>query len=82
MMPDKFERALGERFAGWNFVPRRRARGMRQRNQVEAVARTHDAKFGPNYPFQFCAVDELHDRQSADRNNETRPQNPYLIVYP
>ena len=55
---------------------------MRQRNQVEAVACMNDAKFAANYAFQFCAVDELHDRQSADGNNETRLQNPNLIIHP
>src|SRR5438067_12881638 len=55
---------------------------MRQRNQVEAVARTRDAKFAANYAFQLCTVDELHDRQSADGNNETRLQNPNLIIHP
>ena len=42
----------------------------------------HDAKFAANYAFQFCTVDELHDRQSADGNNETRLQNPNLIIHP
>ena len=82
MSRNQFERALGECFAGWNFVPGRRAGRMRQRNQVEAVARMHDAKFAANYVFQFCTVDELHDRQSADGNNETRLQNPNLIIHP
>jgi len=82
MAGDQFERALGECFAGWNFVPGRRAGRMRQRNQVEAMARMHDAKFAANYVFQFCTVDELHDRQSADWNNETRLQNPNLIIHP
>ena len=55
---------------------------MRQRNQIEAVGRMDDPKFAANYVFQFCAVDELHDRQSADGNNETRLQNPNLIIHP
>jgi len=55
---------------------------MRQRNQVEAMARMHDAKFVTNYALQFCTVDELHDRQSADGNNETRLQDPNLIIHP
>jgi hypothetical protein len=42
----------------------------------------HYAKFAANYVFQFCAVDKLHDRQSADGNNETRLQNPNLIIHP
>jgi hypothetical protein len=82
MAGDQFKRVLGECFAGWNFMPGRRAGRMRQRNQVEAVARMHDAKFAANYVFQFCAVDELHNRQSADGNNETRLQNPNLIIDP
>src|SRR5882757_2419592 len=55
---------------------------MRQRNQIEAVARMYDAKFAANYVLQFRTVDELHDRQSADRNNETRLQNPNFIFHP
>jgi len=55
---------------------------MRQRNQVEAVARVHDPKFAANYVFQFWTLDELHDRQSADGNNETRLQDPNLIIHP
>src|SRR5438445_3361925 len=82
MSGNQFERALGERFSGWNFVPWRRAGRMRQRNQVEAVARMRDAKFAANYVFQFRTVDELHDRQSADGDNETRLQNPNLVIHP
>ena len=55
---------------------------MRQRNQIEAVVRMHDAKFAANKVLQSFAVDELRDRQSADRNNETRLQNPNLIIHP
>jgi hypothetical protein len=46
------------------------------------VARVRDAKFAANYVLQSSAVDELDDRQSADRNNETRLQNPNLIIHP
>jgi len=46
------------------------------------VASIVAAKFAANYAFQFCTVDKLRDRQSADRNNETRPQNPNLIIHP
>ena len=55
---------------------------MRQRNQVETVSCTCDAEFPPNYFLQLCAIDELCDRQSANGNNETRPQNLNLIVHP
>ena len=55
---------------------------MRQRDQVEAVARMRDAKFAANYVFQFCTVDELHDCQPTDGNNETRLQNSNLIIHP
>src|SRR6516225_7365044 len=63
-------------------MPGRCAGRMRQWNQVEAMARMRDAKFAANYCFQFCTVDELHDRQAADRDNETRLQNPNLIIHP
>ena len=82
MSGNQFERLLGECFAGQNFVPWRRAGRMRQWNQVETVARMRDAKFAANYVFQFCAVDQLHDRQAADGNNEPRLQNPNLIIDP
>jgi len=55
---------------------------MRQWNQVEPAPRVHDPKFVANYAFQFCAVDELRDRQASDRNNETRLQNLNLIIHP
>ena len=82
MASDQFKRALGECFPGWNFVPGRRAGGMRQRNQVEAVARMRDAKFAANYVSQFSTVDKLHDCQSTDGNNQTWLQNPNLIIHP
>src|SRR6476646_3392220 len=63
-------------------MPGRRAGGMRQRNQIEAVVRMDDPKFAANYVFQFWTLDELHDRQSADGNNETRLQDPNLIIHP
>ena len=55
---------------------------MRQRNQVEPVASMRNAKFVTNHVLQFCTVDKLNDRQSADGNNETRLQNPNLIIHP
>src|SRR5262249_1456120 len=65
-----------------NLMPGRCAGRMRQWNHVETVASMHAAKFAANYVFQFCTVDKLRDRQSADRNNETRLQNPNLIIHP
>ena len=82
MACNQLERTLCQHFAGWNFVPGRRAGWMRQRNQIEAVARMHDAKFAANYVLQFCAVDELHDGQSADWNDEMRSQDSDLTVHP
>lgn len=55
---------------------------MRQWNQIEQVARMHDAKLVSNYFFQFRTIDELDDRQSADGNNKTRLQNPHFIINP
>src|SRR4029453_8839520 len=82
MTRDQFERALGECFARWNLVPWRCTRRMRQRNQVETMSRMQETKFAANYMFQFCTLDEMHDGQSADGNNETRLQNPNLIIHP
>src|SRR5215208_2978819 len=55
---------------------------MRQWNHVETVAGMHDAKFAADHAFQLCTVDELHDRQAADGDNETRLQNLNLISHP
>ena len=82
MASDQFESSRGQCFAGWNFVPGRRSGRMRQGNQIEALARMRDAKFAANHVFQFCTVDELHDRQSANGNNEPRLQDPNLVIHP
>jgi hypothetical protein len=82
MARDQFERALGECFARWNLVPWRCTGRMRQRNQVETMSRMQDAKFAANYMFQLCTLHELHDCQSTDGNNETRLQDPNLIIHP
>lgn len=81
-MRNQFERALGQSVTGWNLVPGRCARGMRQRNQVEAMSRTCDSEFSPNYVFQLCAIDKLDNGQSTDRNDQTRPQDLNFIVHP
>src|SRR6516162_2768212 len=82
MARDQFERTLGQCVSRRNLMPGRCAGRVRQRNQVETVAGVRAAKFAANYVFQFCTVDKLRDRQSADRNNETRLQNPNLIIHP
>ena len=63
-------------------MPWRRTGGMRQRNQVEAVAGTRDTESATDHVLQLCTVDELRYRQSADWNDEMRPQNSNLIVHP
>ena len=55
---------------------------MRQGNYVETVSCTCNTKFSPNYFLQFCAIDELGDRQSANGNNETGVQNSDFIIHP
>jgi hypothetical protein len=55
---------------------------MRQRNEVESVARMYDAEFAANYVFQSCTVYKLPDRQAAYGNNEMWLQNPDLIMHP
>jgi hypothetical protein len=93
MARDQFERAFGQ-FLSWrNFVPWRCAGRMRQWNYIEAVSRAFHSKFARDYllqsegevdsfPYNRCAVDKLHDGQSAHGNDETRSQNPDLIVHP
>jgi hypothetical protein len=55
---------------------------MRQRNQIETVARMFDTKFAAYYIFQSSTLGKLQDRQAADRNYEARLQNPNLIIQP
>ena len=81
-MRNQFERALGQAPTGRNFVPGRCTRGMGQRNYVETVPCTCNTEFSSNYFLQFCAIDELRDRQSANGNNETRAQNSDFIIHP
>src|SRR5882724_7604172 len=40
------------------------------------------SKFPTNHSVQFRTVDELHNGQSTDWNDETRPQDSDLIVHP
>ena len=82
MPRDQLERAFGQLATRRNFVPGRCARGMRQRNQVETVLRSYDAEFLPNHLLQPYTIDKLRNRQSANRNNETRAQNSDLIIHP
>jgi len=82
MSRDQFEGALGECFAGWNLVPGRSTGRMRQWDQVEAAARVLNAEFAADYVFQFCTVDELHDRQSSHGNDETRLQDANFVFHP
>lgn len=81
-MRNQFERLLGQAATGRNFMPGRCARGMRQRNYVETVLCTCNTELPPNYFLQFCAIDELGDRQSANGNNETWAQNSDFIIHP
>jgi len=55
---------------------------MRQRNQVEAMARTRDTESATYHGLQLCTVDVLHNRQAANGNDEMRPQNSNLIIHP
>lgn len=73
MARDQFERPFGQFAARENLVPRRCAGGMGQGNQIETVSCAFGAKLMPNYFVEFCAVDELHDGQSADWNDKARP---------
>ncbi len=55
---------------------------MRQRNYVKAMACACNTEFSANYFLQFFTVDELLDSQPSHGNDETRLQNPNLIVHP
>ncbi len=63
-------------------MPGRRAGGMRQRNKIKTVLRPPRAKFATDYFFQFCAIDELSDGQSAHRNDKARLQDFDFVVHP
>jgi len=74
-------------------MPGRCAGRMRQRNHVEVVPCAFASKFAANHTFQSIGeaisfsynihtIDELHDSQSADRDDETRSQNSDLVVHP
>ena len=82
MARDELERALEQFFARRNFRPGRGAGGMRQRNEIETVLRALSSKFATDDLFQFCAIDELGDGQSADRNDEPRPQDFDFVIHP
>src|SRR6266480_1349731 len=55
---------------------------MRQRNQIELMKRALDVKFPANHFFQFRAIHELSDSESANWNNKSRAQNCDFIVQP
>jgi hypothetical protein len=55
---------------------------MRERNHIEGVSCSPDTKSAADHFFQLRAVKELHDGQSAHRNDEARLQNFDFIIHP
>jgi hypothetical protein len=69
-------------FSRRNFVPGRRARWMRQWNEIVCVAISPHRKTPANYFFQFHEWNEPRDCQSSDGNDKARAQNFEFIVHP
>lgn len=59
-------------FAGCDFVPGRSAGGMRQWDEIKTVAGPANTKLASNHFIQVRAFGELHNRQTADWNNQAR----------
>jgi len=55
---------------------------MRQRNQIKALSGAVRAKLATDNLLQLCEFDKLRDRESANRNNQTRLQDLDLFVHP
>ena len=55
---------------------------MWQRNQIEIMFGTVRTKLSSDYLLQLFALDELRDRQTSDRNDQTRLQNRDLLIHP
>ena len=82
-MRNQFERALGQVALPGGILcqgdaPEGCGNGIKSKRCSARVTRN----FRPITFLQFCAIDELDDRQSADGNNETRPQNSNFIIHP
>jgi hypothetical protein len=82
MARKQFQRTSEQFFSRRNLVPGRGARRMRKRDHVETVPCALNTKSAADHFFQLRAVDELHNSQSAYRNNQTRPQNFDFIIHP
>ena len=63
-------------------MPRRRARGMRQRDDVEGATVPAHRKNAADDGIQFGHHHELPDSQFSHGNDEMRSQNIELIVHP
>jgi hypothetical protein len=74
--------AFKQLFRWRNFVPRRCARRMRQRNQIESVSGVAHPKFPTDNILQLFAVHKLRDRKPAYRNNQARLENFDFSIHP
>ncbi len=79
---DELKRRLQQFAPGGDTVPGGRTGGMGQRDEVEFLARTLDAKFAADYFVELPHGSELRDGQFSHGNDEARTQNFEFIVHP
>jgi hypothetical protein len=82
-MPNDQRKSLLEQFPpGRDAMPGRRARRMRQRNEIELFSGTLDAKTATNDLIQPGERDKLRDGQFSDRDDKPRVQDFELAIQP
>ena len=82
MLRDKGESPRKQVAAGWDAVPRRSARRMRQRNQIETMPGTPDFEAAADDRVEFRDRNKLRDRKFADRDDQIRLQDFDLCIQP
>jgi hypothetical protein len=55
---------------------------MWQRDNIKCVAGPVHLKLSANYLLELCALDELRNRETADRNDQSRLENTDLGIHP
>ncbi len=82
-MPNDERESLLEQFPPRrDAMPRRRARWMRQGNEIELLSGARAAKMAPDDLIKFSDRHELRDGQFPDRDNESRLQDFDLTIQP
>ena len=72
MLRDKGESSRKQVAAGWNAVPGRSARRVRQRDQIEAMPGTPDFEAAADDRVELRDRNKLRDRKFADRDDQMR----------